>query len=145
MVLSLYFIFALSHIVNFTPHQGGRRSFDQTVRFESQVRLWVYPLSIAIITQPKADIHSVVPRRVEGWDDLPAYIGAGTVQDVQDKSYTDFGACRTPMYLSYRDFVIGEQFLCKTLQAKISSELIVVMQDERQHMFTFTFVEINQL
>jgi len=41
MVLSLYFIFTLSHIVNFTPHQGGRRSFDPTVRFESQVRLWV--------------------------------------------------------------------------------------------------------
>jgi len=34
--------------------------------------LSVYPLAIAIITQPKADIHSVVPRRVEVWDDLPA-------------------------------------------------------------------------
>jgi len=34
--------------------------------------LSVYPLAIAVITEPKADIHSVVPRRVEGWDDLPA-------------------------------------------------------------------------
>ena len=33
MVLSLYFIFTPSHTVNFTPHQGGRRSFDPTVRF----------------------------------------------------------------------------------------------------------------
>ena len=72
MVLSLQFIFTLSHIVNFTRHQGGLRSFDPTVR--SACGLSVYPLVIAIspITQPKADIHSVVPRRVEGWDDLPA-------------------------------------------------------------------------
>ena len=57
MTLLLYFIFTLSHNVNFTEQQGG---------------LSVYPLAIAIITEPKADIHSVVPRRVEGWDDLPA-------------------------------------------------------------------------
>jgi len=74
MVLSLYFIFTLSHIVNFTPHQGGRQSFDPTVRMSHSSACGVsgHPLSIAIITQPKADIHSVVPRRVEGWDDLPA-------------------------------------------------------------------------
>ena len=70
MVLSLYIIFALSHIVNFTPHQGGRRLFVLSHR--SACGLSVYPLAIAIITQPNADIHSVVPRRVEGWDDLPA-------------------------------------------------------------------------
>jgi len=44
MVLSLYFSFTLSHIVNFTPQQGGRRSFDPTVRFESEIRLWVVSL-----------------------------------------------------------------------------------------------------
>jgi len=35
--------------------------------------LSVYSLTIAIITQPKADTHGIVPRRVEGWDDLPAH------------------------------------------------------------------------
>jgi len=44
MVLSLYFSFILSRIANFTLHQGGRRSFDPTIRFESEVRLWVVSL-----------------------------------------------------------------------------------------------------
>ena len=39
---------------------------------ESHCEFHTAPFAIAIITQPKADVHSVVPRRVEGWHDLPA-------------------------------------------------------------------------